>query len=169
MLFSEAALLRLRAAQDAAASQVDARQADALALLLTLPDLINQSVGDALSDALFVSAVLSSQGWTLRDWDALYSDLPSMQSKVLVKDRSIVVTANAERECVAPAGLQAAIDAAVGAVGSRLARAFVRPSGTEDVVRVYAEADTPAQAQALALSVGQALFDLAGGVGARPH
>ena len=47
-------------------------------------------------------------------------------------------------------------------------RAFVRPSGTEDVVRVYAEAATRRDADALALEVRRAVFDLAGGLGERP-
>ena len=41
-------------------------------------------------------------------------------------------------------------------------------SGTEDVVRVYAEADTRERADALATSVSQLVYDLAGGVGGRP-
>lgn len=38
---------------------------------------------------------------------------------------------------------------------STQARSFVRPSGTEDIVRVYAEAATQADADALAVRVGQ--------------
>ena len=43
-----------------------------------------------------------------------------------------------------------------------------RPSGTEDVVRVYAEAETQVQADALALAVAQAAHRHAGGVGQAP-
>ncbi len=46
------------------------------------------------------------------------------------------------------------MDARLAAVPS--GRAFVRPSGTEDVVRLYAEAATEAQVDALALAVAQA-------------
>jgi phosphoacetylglucosamine mutase len=72
------------------------------------------------------------------DWDKLYEDLPSRMTKVRVRDRTAVQTANAERTCTAPAGLQEAVDRLVGREDPRR-RAFVRPSGTEDVVRVYAE------------------------------
>lgn len=41
---------------------------------------------------------------------------------------------------MSPAGLQEAIDRLVKR--HKMARSFVRPSGTEDVVRVYAEAET---------------------------
>lgn len=57
-----------------------------------------------------------------------------------VADRRAIDTTDAERRTVSPAGLQEAIDALVSKY--RRARSFVRPSGTEDVVRVYAEADT---------------------------
>lgn len=43
-----------------------------------------------------------------------------------------------------------------------------RPSGTEDIVRVYAEADTQANANRLALQVASAVYQLAGGVGSPP-
>eukprot|EP00983_Pelagomonas_calceolata_P060574 1146445-Pelagomonas_calceolata.AAC.1 len=41
------------------------------------------------------------------------------------------------------------------------ARAFVRPSGTEDIVRVYAEVQTAEAAEALAAAVAQATCSLA--------
>lgn len=46
---------------------------------------------------------------------------------------------------------------------------FFRPSGTEDVVRIYAEADTQINADKLALEVATAVYDTAGGKGKRPE
>jgi phosphoacetylglucosamine mutase len=43
-----------------------------------------------------------------------------------------------------------------------------RPSGTEDIVRVYAEADTQSNADELAIHVASAVHRLAGGVGSPP-
>ncbi len=136
--------------------------AAALHRLFWCTRLINQAVGDALSDALFVEAVLCVKGWGVDEWDAVYTDLPSRQAKLPVKDRSAVVTVEDESRLVAPAALQAAIDALVAARTS--GRAFVRPSGTEDVVRVYAEADTQEAADALCAEVGKATHALAGGI-----
>ena len=48
---------------------------------------------------------------------------------------------------------------------SQTFRFILRPSGTEDVVRVYAEADTPDNANQLAYEVGLKVHELAGGVG----
>ena len=81
-------------------------------------------------------------------------------------ERTVIRTTDAERKCVSPAGLQDAIDRLVSADPSY--RSFVRPSGTEDAVRVYAEADTREQADQLALDVCKVVFDMAGGVGHRP-
>lgn len=79
-------------------------------------------------------------------------------------DRTRIRTFDAERRVSEPAELQAKIDATVKS-GER---AFVRPSGTEDVVRVYAESETQTSADELALQVSRLVFDLAGGSGPRP-
>ena len=47
-------------------------------------------------------------------------------------------------------------------------RVFVRPSGTEDVVRIYAEGSTQAQADRLAKEACSLVYKLAGGIGSRP-
>lgn len=54
-------------------------------------------------------------------------------------------------------------------LGKRLTLLLMnRPSGTENVVRVYAEAETMEQAAALALTVERIVYDHAKGVGERP-
>ena len=45
---------------------------------------------------------------------------------------------------------------------------FSRPSGTEDVVRIYAEADSQANADQLAHRVALKVYELANGVGPLP-
>lgn len=129
-------------------------------------NLINQTVGDAISDMLVIEAVLAIRGMTVQQWDAIYADLPNRQLKVKVADRRVIDTADAERKAVSPAGLQDAIDSLVKKYSK--ARSFVRPSGTEDVVRVYSEADTQENADALAHEVSLAVYSLAGGVGEKP-
>ncbi|XP_059797713.1 phosphoacetylglucosamine mutase isoform X2 [Balaenoptera ricei] len=84
-----------------------------------------------------------------------------------VADRQVISTTDAERQAVKPPGLQEAINELVKKY--RLSRAFVRPSGTEDIVRVYAEADSQENADSLAYEVSLAVFQLAGGIGERPQ
>nr|XP_054766449.1 phosphoacetylglucosamine mutase-like [Lytechinus pictus] len=129
-------------------------------------DLTNQTVGDALSDLLLVETILWAKRWTVDTWNASYTDLPNRQLKVKVADRTAVQTTDAERQCTRPAGLQDAINTLIANYQS--ARSFVRPSGTEDVVRVYAEAATREQADKLAYEVAGKVYDLTNGVGDRP-
>lgn len=107
---------------------------------LLVIDVINETVGDAISDMLLVETILNHKGWDVKDWLGCYEDLPNLQLKVKVQDRNVITTTDAERVCVTPVGLQEAINQAVS--NYKRGRSFARPSGTEDVVRVYAEAAT---------------------------
>nr|KAG5714323.1 hypothetical protein BaRGS_018540 [Batillaria attramentaria] len=40
------------------------------------------TVGDAMSDMLLVEVILSHRGWSVADWDAMYTDLPNRQIKI---------------------------------------------------------------------------------------
>lgn len=119
-------------------------QKTAVEYLLGLAELINQTVGDALSDMLLVEVVLAHKSFSGIEWDSLYNDLPNRLVKVVVKDRNIFKTTDAERRLISPDGLQEKIDELVRKYDG--GRSFVRPSGTENVVRVYAEARLRPQA-----------------------
>ncbi|XP_050751102.1 phosphoacetylglucosamine mutase [Gymnogyps californianus] len=164
VLFSKAAETKIR---QLAKEEKDDEKREAAKVLENMIDLINQTVGDAISDMLVIEAILALKGLTVQQWDAVYTDLPNRLLKVQVADRRVIDTTDAERRAVTPPGLQEKIDALVKK--HRLSRAFVRPSGTEDVVRIYAEADTQENADALAHEVSLAVYHLAGGKGAPPQ
>lgn len=126
-------------------------QASALETLRALTDLINQTVGDALSDMLLVETILAHKTWTPKEWDLTYTDLPNRLVRVEVKDRNLFKTTDAERRLVEPQGTQAHIDALVAKFKD--GRSFARASGTEDALRVYAEAATRSEADDLARQV----------------
>jgi len=128
--------------------------------LMAASQLINQAVGDALSGSLLVEAILQYKGWSFQNWCELYCDLPSRQLKVKVIDRSSIVTTDAETKVSQPSSLQELIDKETA--NYTHGRCFVRPSGTEDVVRVYAEASTQMEADSLARSVAQHVEHLLG-------
>ncbi len=77
--------------------------------------------------------------------------MPNRLGRIEVADRNIFKTTDAERKLESPAGVQAQIDALVGKYKN--GRSFVRASGTEDAVRVYAEAATKGEADDLAAKV----------------
>lgn len=128
-------------------------QKEALEVLRAVIDLINQAVGDALSDFMLVEVVLAHKNWGPQEWLSTYNDLPNRLLKVIVDDRKIFQTTDAERRLVKPDGIQAKIDQEVQKV--RQGRSFARASGTEDAVRVYAEAGTKAEADDLARKVAE--------------
>ncbi|KAG8165317.1 hypothetical protein KVR01_005592 [Diaporthe batatas] len=126
-------------------------QKDALETLAAVGDLINQTVGDAISDMLLVEVILAHKAWTLKDWAMTYTDLPNRLVRVEVGDKDVFQTTDAERKLSAPAGAQDEIDALVKKYTS--ARSFARASGTENACRVYAEAATRVEADELAKKV----------------
>ncbi|KAJ0261135.1 Phosphoacetylglucosamine mutase [Hirschfeldia incana] len=126
---------------------------NAVSRLVAVSNLINQAVGDAISGLLLVEVILQHMGWSVQRWNELYKDLPSRQVKVEVPDRTAVVTTRGETEALKPLGIQEAIDGEIKKY--QRGRAFIRPSGTEDVVRVYAEATTQEDADSLGDSVAQ--------------
>ncbi|ORY14828.1 hypothetical protein BCR34DRAFT_478937 [Clohesyomyces aquaticus] len=128
-------------------------QKESLDTLKACIDLINSAVGDALSDALLVEVILAHKNWGAEEWLGTYNDLPNRLLKVIVKDRNMFKTADAERQLVKPEGVQKLIDAEVQKV--RQGRSFARASGTEDAVRVYAEGATRAEADDLARKVAE--------------
>jgi len=161
--FKEHVIKRL---EEEEAKATEGPKKEAATKLVAATQLINQAVGDAISDALISEAILTIKGWTVQDWDKIYTDLPSRQTKIQVEDRTIVTVTDDETKVIEPAALQTAIDEAVAKYGG--GRAFARPSGTEDVVRVYAEAASQDDADKLALDVANAIFTHAKGTGDAP-
>ncbi|KAL7914633.1 hypothetical protein GGI35DRAFT_474367 [Trichoderma velutinum] len=126
-------------------------QKDALETLAAVGDLINQTVGDAISDMLMVEVILAHKAWSLKDWATTYTDLPNRLVRVEVANKDIFETTDAERRLSHPPGAQDEIDQCVRKYTT--ARSFARASGTENACRVYAEAATRHEADELATKV----------------
>lgn len=128
--------------------------------LKLISEVINEVVGDALADLLAVELILRHFGWSIEDWEKkLYTDAPNIQIKVPVPDRSIFKTTYEETTLLEPVGVQSRIDELVAKKGPGC-RAFVRPSGTENIVRVYAEATTPEETKLLGEEVADMIRSL---------
>ncbi|CAL4952390.1 unnamed protein product [Urochloa decumbens] len=162
VVFSEDFISQLESLSNDLSSQAAncSAQYHAAMRLMAATQLINQAVGDALSGLLLVEAILQYKRWSFQNWCELYSDLPSRQLKVKVVDRSSIVTTDAETKVSQPSSLQELIDKETA--NYTQGRCFVRPSGTEDVVRVYAEASTQVEADSLAKSVAHHVERLLG-------
>lgn len=99
-------------------------------------------------------------------WHHTYHDLPSRQTKVPVTNKDLIRCALDEMTVEAPSALQADLQTAMDQAPS--GRCFVRPSGTEDFVRVYAEAETQEAADTLAFACIAAIHDHVGVLGELP-
>jgi len=158
-LFSDETMKSLRNAAVDALCARSMRHVHALIALESLERCINPTVGDALSGILLVEAIIRRTN--AKSYVHVYEDLPSKQTKVKVPDRSLILTVDAERKCSSPPGLQDAIDEACEfhrtSFNDHRIRAFVRPSGTEDCVRVYVEASTSRCVDAVALACERAV------------
>ncbi|KAI8613507.1 hypothetical protein BC830DRAFT_1192376 [Chytriomyces sp. MP71] len=161
VLFSEAAIKAFKSNSGSTPAA-----AKAIHALRSLTELINQAVGDALSDMLLVEAVLTYQQKSFAKWNSDYTDLPSRQEKVKVARRTDFVPIKADTELSHPIDLQAKINAEVAKFVK--GRCFVRPSGTEDIVRVYAEAATREETDKLCYTICGIVYDGYEGVGLRP-
>ena len=119
-----------------------------------------------MSGLLLVAAILKRTRTSPAAWSRLYTPLHSRLATLRVADRYAITTECMETRIAQPTTLQAAIDDLVTHAPS--GRAFVRPSGTEDVVRVYAEAAGLEACETLCLHVLRATHQHAGGLGPMP-
>lgn len=111
--------------------------------------LVNQAVGDAITDLFMIVAILLLLELDPKDWFKKYDDLPNKLVKCVVPNRADFETFDFERQLLKPAGLQEKINAIVEATDNddKKNRCFVRASGTEDVVRIYCESSKEATVQ----------------------
>jgi phosphoglucosamine mutase len=96
------------------------------------------TTGDGLLTALRVMARMAKTGKSLADLAGVVTVLPQVLENVRVADKAAVAASPVVRDAVA------AVEARLGDTG----RVLLRPSGTEQLVRVMAEAPTIDEARA---------------------
>lgn len=165
ILFSDKAVAALE--NQRLQSETDHCENSSLSIMLAISKLANQAVGDGVADLLLILSVLACEGMTFESWLQMYDERCSSNSIVTVADKNVIVTEDFNRLVKEPSSLR---DAVAKITNSPSCRGFVRPSGTEDVIRVYTEAPVGCQGKAkeMALHVSRAVYDFCGGVGQRP-
>jgi phosphoglucosamine mutase len=103
------------------------------------------TTGDGLLTALRLMARMAATGRSLAELAAIVTPLPQVLQNVRVADRDAVADSAAVREAVEKAEVE------LGGSG----RVLLRPSGTEQLVRVMVEAPTAEQAQATAARLAE--------------
>ncbi|CAG9476997.1 unnamed protein product [Plasmodium vivax] len=129
----------------------------------------NQTTGDAMVDFMAIELCLSFLRLSIHEWDGFYTPLPSLYVNLPCPKNilgKIVAHPEHEKYLIAPLNLQSRIDQIVQTVDATHGRCFIRPSGTEPLVRIYAEARTVAQRdEILRLVRGAVLQYVQGGGG----
>lgn len=100
---------------------------------------------------LCIEAALATLNITGRDYLNLYTDLKCKNTKVTIKDKSKLKMSYAEEVVLEPKEIQEKINAIVAKYPG--SRAFIRPSGTEDIVRIYAESSDSAHVDAVSAEI----------------
>jgi phosphoglucosamine mutase len=103
------------------------------------------STGDGLLTALHIMACMATERRPLAELAGAVRRLPQVLLNVAVADRAAVATSDTVRAAVASA------EAELGADG----RILLRPSGTEQLVRVMVEAPTQERAEEIATRVAE--------------
>ncbi|KAI4838422.1 phosphoacetylglucosamine mutase [Plasmodium brasilianum] len=105
----------------------------------------NQTAGDAIIDFVAIELSLSFLNLTINQWDQFYDPLPSLYINIPCPRNilaEIIPHPEHEKYLIQPLCLQREIDQVVREIDSHLGRCFIRPSGTENLIRIYAEAQT---------------------------
>ncbi|AFM97676.1 phosphoacetylglucosamine mutase [Encephalitozoon hellem ATCC 50504] len=129
-------------------------------ILKCLVNLFDPCIGDALANFMVFRALMVNAS-DLRK----FKENPSRLLTVKIVDKNSIKV-DQKNHVIEPKELQDKIDMEALNLGGR---SFVRPSGTEDVVRVYAECSTEADADLLCLKVAQHVYDMCNGVGDHPE
>ncbi|GJQ12945.1 hypothetical protein GpartN1_g4736.t1 [Galdieria partita] len=134
ILFSENAKSFLRKIIESTTGQ----KKNAALCLLALSSIGNQATGDAICNFVLAESLLKVMGWQdLVSWESLYQDLPNCYKALHVQNKELIQTTDQERKVTAPHSLSVVMKNLSESNPSY--RFLVRPSGTENIVRLYGE------------------------------
>lgn len=109
--------------------------------LKVLKALFNQLIGDAVMNLIGVSYLLKKTKTSIVQFKNLFKDRESELIKIHVKNKNIYKTNHDQSQLLEPVETVNAIGRIMNHNAFKGCRAFVRPSGTEDVLRLYVEND----------------------------
>jgi phosphoacetylglucosamine mutase len=114
---------------------------------LAFTTLANQSVGDAVTNLMLAEVSLYVLGWSLDTLAGLYRTQPGVTTKIEVPRKELLRVSYDETQIEEPSSLREEVVTVLASYQS--SRALIRASGTEPCIRVFAEADTQTNAEAL--------------------
>lgn len=106
--------------------------------LKDLECFFHPTIGDGIMDMIGILFILQELNFTIYEWNDLYVDNPYYLFKMKVFNKSCFDTTKNELRLTKPLDFQKYLDT----ICDEKIRCFVRPSGTEDYIRIYVEGDT---------------------------
>ena len=103
-----------------------------------LSAFINPLIGDGVADVFAICYVLQELDISPKQWYGLFEKLPARTYKMVVKNKDIFKTNQDQSRLISPTDLQPKLDE----IMKSGCRVFLRPSGTEDIVRMHIEGPT---------------------------
>lgn len=101
-----------------------------------LKTIFNQTIGDAIGTLAGIIYILNKTGLLAEQWYNLYKKKNSVNKKYIVQDKSIYKTDYLQTVLIEPTDVSIKLKQIL-AINN--VRGFVRPSGTENVIRLYVE------------------------------
>lgn len=105
--------------------------------LALLSKLFNKFTGDAVQNLVGVCYLLTF--CTINDFENLFVERKSITTKVKVQDKTIYKTSHDQSQLLEPLNVVSEIKSIISKNEFVGCRVFVRPSGTEDILRLYVE------------------------------
>lgn len=105
--------------------------------------LSNQLIGDAFFNMLVVLYILEVENISISQWEDFYTNFNSKQYKLYVNDKSVIKNNYDETKVVKPENFQINFNKIISKYQNKeqYVRSFVRPSGTENCLRLYVESN----------------------------
>jgi len=113
---------------------------DAINNIIYISQLMNQTVGDALSILLVIISIMNIKNTTLNKL-VKYDNKPNNIYKMIINNKDSIKTNEDETRIIEPKEIQDKIDKLINEFTEFNPRIFIRPSGTEDCIRIYIESD----------------------------
>lgn len=136
-------------------NELDSHEIDHVKILTNLFD---PCIGDALANYIFFKCALKCSGGFIK-----YKEYCIRMMVVKIKDKKLL---KVDEKCnVLEPHIQKPINQLLNFYKGK---GFVRPSGTEDLVRIFAECAEQDQADELAVKIAQIIYDSCDGVGPHP-
>ncbi len=123
--------------------------------LKKLSTIFNQFIGDAISDLFAIMYILDILKISFEEWYNLYKPNLSTNGKIKIKNKNLFQCNHHESELIQPELVKNKINNLISLFDDSYI--FIRPSGTEDVIRYYIESPNQKDLNSITIEIEKML------------